>query len=287
MTQRQQKLMYLLSSVVGSANRSRSACPSCGRFEGEIVERKMLVTRLVRCRACKLLYRIPTDKAAHRDSFYQHAYQSGFTTDCPSPEALQALVATGFRGSAKDFSGRIAFITALGVKPGARVLDFGASWGYGTWQFQQAGFDVTGFEVARERARYARDMLRVPVEDALEKITGPYDLFFSSHVLEHVPNPRETIRHALTLLRHGGLFLAFTPNGSRTRMAAAPQSYRKHWGRLHPQFLDEEFYEATVPNRPKLLCSDPYDLDEIRRWSRRTSVRLPLGGDELCAAIAM
>src|SRR5262249_48713421 len=145
---------------------SRNRCPNCSGRGEATVQRKYLVTRLVRCGSCKLLFRTPTDPPKFTDSFYQENYSRGFTTDYPAPEALARLVETSFVGSEKDIAGRIQVFNALGIQPGARVLDFGASWGYGTWQLRRAEFETVGYEIGRPRARYAREALKVPVVDA-------------------------------------------------------------------------------------------------------------------------
>jgi predicted O-methyltransferase YrrM len=101
----------------------------------------MVVTELRRCEQCQLLFRSPTDPPDLGEAFYQEEYRSGFTTDCPDADTLKTLVRDEFRGSGKDFRRHIELLDALGAKPGeARVLDFGASWGYATWQFANSSF---------------------------------------------------------------------------------------------------------------------------------------------------
>lgn len=276
-----QRLTYLMRSLAAIPFPRRYACPSCAQSKYTPVHRKMLVTALVRCDACKLLYRVPTDPPRHNFAFYQKAYTFGYTTDCPAPEQIKALLATGFRDSERDASEKIDVLRALGVTPGARVLDFGASWGYATWQLRAAGFDASGYEISQPRARYAREVLSVPVADAVDALTGPVDVFYSSHVMEHVPSAHAAITLARRLLKPGGLFVSFTPNGSFERLHADPREYHANWGFLHPQFLDEAFYAAAFPGESKLAASSPYSTDDIQRWDHRTDVTMNLRGGEL------
>jgi SAM-dependent methyltransferase len=281
------KVSYLLRAIRDCHKRERSNCPSCGSNSGTPVQRKFLFTRLVRCASCRLLYRAPTDPPELYEDFYQHDYREGYTTDCPSREDLQALLNNRFIGSQRDYSTKIAFIRALGVPGGARVLDYGASWGYGTWQLRESGYDTTGYEIGRPRARYAREIIGLPVYDSFEKIRGPFDVFFSSHVLEHITKLRDLISLALKLLRPNGVFLAFTPNGCRERTSQSEnnEEYRHIWGLAHPVLIDAEFYHRAFAGRPKLLCTSPYNMDEIGAWNKRFDLALNLEGNELAVAV--
>jgi SAM-dependent methyltransferase len=278
---------YLGRSAVGALRTDRRACPNCGAREFTPVASKLVVTALVRCAACRLLYRTPTDPPGHGDDFYQDAYESGWTTDLPSARELEELIGSGFLGTPKDFSEKIELLRALGVASGARLFDFGASWGYATWQFRAAGFDAVGYELGKPRARYAREMVNVPVHDDLDKIGDGFDVFFSSHVLEHIPQPRDVFALAKRVVRPGGLFVAFTPNGSVARMRSSPAAYHRAWGDVHPCLPDEEFYRQAFADRPKLLGSTPVPVETAREWDRQSDLTLNLTGSELLCAVVM
>jgi 2-polyprenyl-3-methyl-5-hydroxy-6-metoxy-1,4-benzoquinol methylase len=265
-------------------SRSRRACPNCGAPRPELVKRKYIVTALTRCRRCRILFRVPTDPRDFNASFYQSEYSSGFTTDCPTAELLSRYTACGFRGTPKDFSGRVAILKSLGVAPRQRILDFGASWGYGTWQLARAGFDVVGCEISRTRARYARERLHVDVRHEAEAVRGPFDVVFSCHVLEHVPQPSRTLDWFRSVLRPDGLIVAVTPNGSRERLEVNSGRYHRGWGQVHPYYLDAEFYETACADRPMLLASTPFDRAALSRWDGRTASRLDMRGSELLFA---
>lgn len=279
------RLKYLWRSVCCTLRRDRFRCPNCDEQRSLLVKRKYFVTALRRCSKCRLLFRVPTDPPGFGDEFYQSEYQSGFTTDCPDTASLRQFLANGFRGTTKDFSSRIALLRALGVEPGSRVLDYGASWGYATWQFNETGYKTVGFELSRQRARFARDMLSVDVRERLDEVEGPFDVFFSCHVIEHVPQVSQVFEIANRLLRPGGIFVAITPNGCFEAMAVEPNSYHRAWGSVHPQYLDAEFYKQAFPTRPTCLASSPFDIDTIRNWQRNDNYCGELSGPELLFAV--
>ena len=214
--------------------RGANGCPNCGHDGFETRDRKALVTELRDCKRCRLMNRYhPTDPVEESVDFYQEDYEQGFTTDMPDAAALKALGDTRFAGHEKDYAPLIALVADLGIARGMRIFDFGCSWGFGSWQFAQTGYDVKSFEISRPRAHYAREKMGVDVIDdvaVLEAATGlggTCDWFFSNHVLEHVPSPSDAVATARRLLKPGGLFLAITPNGSLAYRHAAPESWHQ------------------------------------------------------------
>lgn len=213
--------------------------------------------------------------------FYQQEYEQGFTTEMPTDEALQEMLATRFENTPKDYSGYIRLLRALGLKPGDHILDFGCSWGYGTWQLSQAGFVVDGFEVSRSRCQYACDKLGVAAVDQLDQLDGPFDCVFSAHVIEHVPNVLEMLTFARSKLRPGGLFVAFTPNGDEQNRNREPEAWQHLWGQVHPQLIDSDFCKKQLAGLPVLIASRPVDLEQVGRWRQTGWEQLSLCGDEL------
>jgi 2-polyprenyl-3-methyl-5-hydroxy-6-metoxy-1,4-benzoquinol methylase len=277
---------YFGRCLMGYPAKSRWRCPNCGGERSSAQERKHFVTKLLRCNECKLLFRAPTDPPDFGKSFYQSAYQQGFTTDCPSDERLSQMLQTSFHGTPKDFQEKVDLLKRLGLKEQSRVLDYGASWGYGTWQFGKAGFEAIGYEPSQPRARYAREKLAVNVlfdESELDKLAQerPFDSVFSSHVLEHVPQPSQVIERSQAWLKPGGYLVAFTPNGSTPYRERDPQGYRNHWGMVHPNYLDADFYESTLGNWATYITGTPIDFNRLASWDQCSTVRDRLNSWEL------
>jgi SAM-dependent methyltransferase len=280
-----QRIKYLVSSGWQFAIGANRACPSCGSLEKEELDAKYIVTRLGRCSSCQLLFRYPTTPEDGSNKFYQNEYEQGFTTELPNNQEIEHWKAQGFPQE-RNYGPYIRVLEALGAKAGDRLLDFGCSWGFGSWQLAAHGFDVQAFEVSRPRGRFARDKLGIDVIGSLNEARQPVDIFFSAHVLEHVPSVNKAIAHALTLLRPGGLFVAFTPNGADAFKLKAPYNWHASWGLVHPQLLDDRFYSARFAGFDVLMASNPYDRGAIEQWAlNRGQARLDLsGGELLCVA---
>jgi SAM-dependent methyltransferase len=227
------------------------------------------------------MYRSPIDDPAEAADFYNSDYTQGFTTNLPTQAELASLKA-GRWPREKDFSYYIGVLRELGLADGAKLFDFGCSWGYGSFQFRQAGFEVLSYEISRPRAAFGAEHLGVRIVDDFELWARSHpnalDAFFSAHVLEHVPSPSRIIELALSALKPGGVFVAFFPNGS-AQARQAVSDWSKLWGEVHPNFLDDEFFMAAVPNRPKLFGSSP-----VRINAREAGYLDDMEGDEMFVA---
>jgi cyclopropane fatty-acyl-phospholipid synthase-like methyltransferase len=168
----------------------------------------------------------------------------------------------------------------LGLQPGARIFDFGCSWGYGSYQLAKAGYEVTSFEIDRIRGRFAQDKLGVRLVSTMEAVTGQYDCFFSAHVLEHVPKPSVVFAYARKLLAPNGLLVSFTPNGCEGFRKIDPHAWSKLWGEVHPNFIDDEFLDAHFHNVPRAIGSSPVDNTSLPAKPSRHTLNV-LDGPEL------
>lgn len=247
----------------------------------------MIVTSLRRCLKCGLLFRTPTTTEEENRKFYQREYTKNFMP-VPGRREFENLMKTSFEvshGHNYNISHYIDVLNAIGCKAGERLLDFGCSWGYNSWQLQKAGYQVQGYDISESRSAYAREQLGVDAVCSLDEIRGPFDIFFCVNVIEHVPSVARMIAFAWNILKPGGLFLTMTCNGSDESKRIDLWRWRKWWGHVHPQLLDEIFYEKAFSTQPYLMASSPYDLEALRGWDGRSSWKFDLGGPELLIAV--
>jgi len=251
-------------------------CPSCRSRSGTCIDRKAWITSLIQCETCGLLYRRPQEPYGFADRFYQEEYQSALTTTLPEPEPLASMLASAFRGTEKDLGDKIETFRALGLSAGARILDYGSSWGYGVWQLKVAGYQAEGFEVSRRRAGFGRRNLAVTIHtDTSQLARHSYDAVFTNHVLEHVPDPNMALTQIGLALRPGGWLVAFFPNGSDECRRANPERFHCNWGRLHPVYLTDEYCLDRLRAKPNWMISKPYDsrpdLAQLTQWDQAHS----------------
>lgn len=288
------RIRYFLHCLRKSFSAAARSCPNCGSQKAATVDRKYLVTTLMRCANCSMQFRAPITTEEENQRFYNLEYEQGFTTDMPSDRELAVMLESNFSGSERDYAVYVKVLGALALPEGAKIFDFGCSWGYGSHQLAQAGYAVTAYEVSNSRRDFARRKLSISTVDAFDACLeddrhhGRYDCFFSSHVLEHVPAPGAVFRAARKLLKPDGLFVAFTPNGSAAFRAVDFASWRLLWGEVHPNFLDDAFYAHSFGDAPAMLSSSAYDYDAIAGASfDEAGIRTigDLAGQELLFAV--
>lgn len=266
------KFEYLFRSGARRLVCGPYTCTNCGSRDHTTVDRKYVVTELRRCNVCNLMFRVPTDSEKDSQSFYQNAYRQGFTTDLPTDAELDGLLRTDFANTEKDYDYYLSVLRKIGLGKGMRLFDFGCSWGYGSWQFAKAGYQVKSFEISKPRAEFATKKLNVDCLPEISyrtfrgKLANTFDCFFSAHVLEHVPSPAKVIELASMALKPGGWFIAFTPNGSEQFQRIDPKAWRMLWGKVHPNFLDEKYYETAFKGKRHFIASSPVDGASVERF---------------------
>ncbi len=269
-----QRLQYFAASLRG-LNRP-AVCPACSNKRSHVIDRKALITTLRECLECGLYFRHPSDSAIENERFYQDQYVEGdgITTFKPDPEELRALLDNGFAQYPAKHAGRIVELLSslFGKLESIRLIDYGASWGYIAFQLHKAGVDVQGYEISRPRANYGRDALQIPIETDVDKLRSDNDVFFSSHVIEHVPNPTQLLQTAQRLVRPGGFVISLCPNGSPAFRDASPDGFHRAWGKVHPNLLNAKYFQQAAGDKPYFIASTPDGWQRIHDWDRHSKV---------------
>lgn len=215
-------------------------CPGCRGGSARLVRRKYFLTGLYECPGCRLRFRVPKETPEKSESLYaEESYQQGFTTTLPNANELRVLLESRFAGTEKDYT-RYIWVLRSHLPVGARIVDFGCSWGYGSWQMREAGFNVLSYEIGRQRARYAQEHLGCTMIEDLRSLDGSLDCFFSAHVIEHLADPNILFSEAARLLTPGGYFVCFCPNGNPDR-EGTDKNYHQIWGKVHPLLITPDY----------------------------------------------
>jgi SAM-dependent methyltransferase len=192
------------------SERERVPCPLCSEDDADalFVARDRLVGLpgefpVVRCRRCGLVYLnlrpTPTALAGYYPDEYYPIDQRRETPEAIAvARGLLRRVRTATRGRS------------------LRILDVGCGAGLFLKFARDAGHEVLGIEPSEAPARYGRQVYGLPIETGtLETVDLPADAFdvvVMWHVLEHLPDPVETLRTVRRILKPGGLLLLGVPN---------------------------------------------------------------------------
>lgn len=277
-----QKIKYLFDSVQGIGQPVQ--CSYCKSRDCKEIDRKYLVTKLMECQNCHLYFRYPVDKKEENADFYQTEYQESdsITTDLPDASLLEKMKLDGFNVGSKNANRYLdLFARLFPTEKSLRIIDYGSSWGYTTYQFKQAGHQVQGYEISRSRAAYGIKNLEVDICTDENLLRKDNHIFFSSHVIEHHPDIAGMVRLAESLLTDGGYFIAFCPNGSLPLRLKSPEIFHRFWGKVHPNFLNGDFYTHIFQNRPHYIASSPIMMEDIHPLQMGESSMGDLSGEEL------
>lgn len=127
-----------------------------------------------------------------------------------------------------DFS-----VMYLPANPGGRVLEVGPGAGRNLARLQELGWQCEGVDFDSSAVRNARAKgLRVH-EGTLEaqRFAGDhFDAIISSHVIEHVYDPRDLLRECYRILKPRGMLVVVTPNSA----SLGHSMYRSNWRGIEP-----------------------------------------------------
>lgn len=181
----------------------RVACTICGSGDSRLLFRKWHFS-IVQCVDCGLVYVNPRGFRIEADDYFEGPYLSTIEKDGRLDANISGLYS------------EIADNLARRVPPG-RLLDVGCAMGHFLGFAKSRGWDVEGVECSAYAARYAEERLGVKVHPvcALKEANLPPDFFHACvlvEVIEHLPDPRETLTEVWRVLQPGGIVYITTPN---------------------------------------------------------------------------
>jgi SAM-dependent methyltransferase len=204
--------------------REAAACDMCGadrggfRFMGHRLDRHQglwprrrrgVSASIVRCGSCGLVFPDPMPLPESVADLYDMEPDEYWRDEY-------------FQIDPTYFDGQIQ--TALRLierRAGLTALDVGAGLGKAMLAMEAAGFEAHGIEpapafhsAALDRMNVAPDRLRLADLDSVDYEVGSFDFITFGAVLEHLPNPFESLRRCAAWLRPGGVIHAEVPSAT-------------------------------------------------------------------------
>jgi len=208
------------------------------------------------CRSCTGLTQWPRMTEDEYVRFYEVAQRSeatGFSDDgVPEFHLEHKRVTAALKWE---------FFEELGlgehVPAGSRVFEIGAAEGTLLTFFRDHGYEVAGVEPLARYAEHARSHFGLDVETGYFGIhsqpAATPDLVVLDNVLEHLPEPTETLRGIKNLLGDRGAVLVLVPNVETPVVSNANVAHNTLWSRrsLEAALRDAGFsVMGIVPGRP-------------------------------------
>jgi 2-polyprenyl-3-methyl-5-hydroxy-6-metoxy-1,4-benzoquinol methylase len=185
------------------AYRTCVPCNVCGSNETRLVYQKWTL-HIVQCVECGLIYVNPRAFQVEEDHYFEGPYLSTIEKDGKLDEGIATLY------------GEIVYNLSRRVSRG-RLLDVGCAMGHFLEFARHYGWEVEGVECSPYAAQYAAQRVGVKVHPVcvLKDANLPHNYYNCCvlvEVIEHLPDPRETMTEVWRLLEPGGLVYMTTPN---------------------------------------------------------------------------
>ncbi|MDQ2650608.1 MAG: class I SAM-dependent methyltransferase [Actinomycetota bacterium] len=242
------------------APRACLVCGSTGPFE---LTYAIGDYRLVRCRACTLLFQDPPPSPA--------ALASAYYEDAAFADALMTDLREITLANARQ---KVELLRRSGTLPesGSTVLDVGAS--SGAWLETAAAERLvgTGVELGASTAAAARgrglDVRTGTLADALPGLGDQrFDLITFWDVLEHLPDPRHELGLARSLLAPGGTIAMTFPNADGLYPRLTHRLFARRTGIWEYPELPVHLYDFSPTTARQLLESSGLDVVGMRTFA--------------------
>jgi SAM-dependent methyltransferase len=208
------------------------------------------------------------DAAIRRLARERAATDYGFGRPTPGLAQVCALATRLHAGLIDQADLLIRYLSASATGAGARLLDVGCGHGEALGFLTTLGWRATGVEIdplAVEAAR-ARGLDVIQGEIASAGLAdSSFDAVTSSHVIEHVHDPRAFLVEGRRVLREGGVLVAVTPN-SRSELSAR---HRRNWRGLEPP---RHLVLFNADNLTRLAADAGFRQVSVKRTARLASL---------------
>lgn len=220
------------------------ACPVCGSQQNLIP--LWNIENILRCPICGLAYvdRLPT--LTELEAIYSAEYFQG--------RSAYADYEASKVGIQKHFQHRITVLKHF--KPSGTLVEAGCAYGF-FLELAQRHWKVRGVDISASAIQYARDVLKLDVEQGDFESNPPapkaYDVVVMWDTIEHLYDPVLAIRKSAEALRPGGI-LGLTTADLDARL---PRLQKRGWRMIIPAHL----YYFSRQSITQLL--NDYGLDVV------------------------
>lgn len=185
-----------------------------------------------RCAGCRLVLLHPRPQAQDMGQYYPD-YVTAVRSDQPFRQWLKRAVTEHWYGYAPNpqaphrrpvrfllkaltFPAFLLLRHVPDYRPGGRVLDIGCGSGGYLAFLASLGWTCHGVEPGPNSRRYAREILGLTIDQGpLSDCKFPdsyFDVVTMWHVIEHFPDPLDTLREVRRILKPDGVIMLSTPN---------------------------------------------------------------------------
>lgn len=187
------------------------ACPVCGKIDSKLisnVDRQGVEVETVRCLNCPTLYSRKRMTEESLEIFYSEFYRRLYGgVMSPNLEWFEQQTASGSRILQTLAARKLISSASL------RVLEIGTGAGGALLPFRRRGDDVVGIDFDESFLDFGRSFGLNLYRGGFELLSelGTFDVVILKDVLEHLPNPRDSLSHIAQYLSPGGVAYVQVP----------------------------------------------------------------------------
>jgi SAM-dependent methyltransferase len=166
------------------------------------------LNEIVRCNRCGLMYANPRNRIDYLGiAEWKDDPDWDVAKEHPQRYEKEQL-------QVRDYIGTRAFLARLYPQRG-KLVELGSSMGLQLDAFRKEGWDVLGVDPDRNGCRHAANTLNIPTIAATLEAAGlpdeSADVVVMLHVIEHLPDPAQTLGEIHRVLKPGGHLVIETP----------------------------------------------------------------------------
>ncbi len=159
------------------------------------------------CAGCNLRWLSPRPTLEEYDKIYTDKFYFGGDQSVESISELSIIRGPYFRSRVKQCE-------KIFPRKKLKILDIGSATGAFVHEALTLGHQADGVEVSREAIKKANQKYGIElIHGSINEIkqVDYYDVVHLNHVLEHMPDPNDSIAHCHRFLKNGGLLIIEVP----------------------------------------------------------------------------
>jgi 2-polyprenyl-3-methyl-5-hydroxy-6-metoxy-1,4-benzoquinol methylase len=211
------------------------ACPICGS-----ASTGMLFQKHCKCKNCGLIFFEYTLNVTDLVKIYEEKYFGGKVY-------RDYIQEKPFRK--KLFLEKLNLIKTY-MPPNGKVLDVGCATGFFLEVMRELGYETYGVEVTEYASNYARNVLKLNViTGGLLSARYPddfFDIITMFDVLEHLPNPIETLTECSRIIKRGGILIIETLNTDSLIFKILKQNWPLFSPSYHLFYFNHKKYRLII-----------------------------------------
>lgn len=213
-------------------------CPACGR---STVHRFMYskngcdILQCVECRLGRTQASGFDPGAYYTDSYFSGGHADGYANYLGAEAVLR-----------REFAREVEFIRSY--RPSGKLIEIGCAYGF-FLQEAKRYFEVAGIEFAEDAAAYCRvngfDVRTGVADEATLAALGNADVFVLLDVIEHLPDPYDTLARCARRLNPGGVIVLTTGDFASALARWSGPAWRLMTPPQHLWFFTPDSFKAS------------------------------------------